>query len=439
MTKMRYAPRQKNHIYLDRFDTPRLKSSLTNQELAITTLKFHALFPVRVPVLSQTQIFDGLLPLLATEGKENAEEFKSLMGLVDKGNIAMSLFDGTDSLAKALDKALSKGIDKNGGDYGNFFEFAGFPFLQANEPQIKVESREEFKNSLSEGKGRTGDDIANRVIDMVIELDKKLINHTNDSRRYVKAGTANTQLPAHIETYLLQNKHTNEKLPKQLATIFAKAKAEGQQTNRSYYYQFEIDGLRTAIDLFYNVVLAESITGSSISSPYTCPTVDEEYEQTLNIFMDVLFDFRRKKDYDARRRESTDKGSKAIISSEIKWADILRWEEALTKENKKLCLPGDNDHDTYIKTKIKFLCEYFKEYEEKINWFEIGGSFLCAMSGAFNFGGVLAKEPSTVLIAVSAASLLGSTLLSINAIKNLPDCNNINKLEKFYKAYRIME
>lgn len=135
---MNFAPRPDRCVYLDRFDAPRLKSAC-DRELAIATLKFHALFPASVPILSQSQVFDGLLPLLSgTSGAKSEEEFQAFVELVKMDNIALSLF-GKSKLADALADAVSKGIDAAPSGYDDFFEFSGIPFLRTGTPKEMAE------------------------------------------------------------------------------------------------------------------------------------------------------------------------------------------------------------------------------------------------------------------------------------------------------------
>lgn len=428
LTNMNYAPRPQNCIYLDRFDTPRLKST-NDQLLAIATLKFHALFPVNVPILSQTQVFDGLLPLLSrTTGTESEVEFQALIELIDQGNIAMSLFGTSDRLSTALKRAVTQGTDTDAPAKEDFFEFSGIPFLQEGTPPEMAERRIEFNDNLSSGRGRIGDSIADSVIDRVIELDERLIRNSHDKSQYVNVWPANTNLSRHIELYLKQNYTNDARLPKQLEAIFSEA-TDKQRGDRSYYYNFNIDGLKPAIDAFYNAVLAESNTGKS-TGPFTFATSCECVDQTVEYYLDRLIgDTVEDNGYDALIKADDIKAKKLPVLLNLKWSKILEWEKLLSEH--KNSLTSINNPSTYIKMKHQLLLNALKdEYRKRLNLWEIGGKSFCALGTAL--AGATAPEPFNIV--AIAASVGYGTIDILNS--PLLDRGDIKKVKKIYKSIR---
>jgi hypothetical protein len=249
---------------------------------------------------------------------------------------------------------------------------------------------------------------------------------TEDSTRYFNAKKPSTNLSAHIETYLSQNKYNDEKLPKQLEKLYEDALPE-QKNNRSYYYHFNVDGLRLAIDSFYNAVLAESNTGSS-TGPYTGTANGEDFDSTVESYLKSLIPGKSEDGYDA-----SIKSPKTITELDLKWSDILRWEEMLRTDT-RYSLTRVYDPGIYIEKKLEWLEKNVQnEYRKKIR-VELKNNFLYFIQGAAApvVGNAIAREPfNAVAVATGVAfgtiATAGITLLT-------SDRSDIKKVKKLHKA-----
>jgi hypothetical protein len=258
-------------MYLDTFDTVRANKDYNepievehNSVIANSILKLNILFNPNVPVFSQTQVLDSL-PIINLLLDDN--DITVVHKLLRDNKIMISCF-GRKNLREALLSAIKSGMS-----------LSNLPHYSEGGDSEKGDKKRELEKYLERKTNEISFDKTGnlrKLIETLEEIDCK------NERRYLEAQNPSVSLGKYIEGYIYNNRYSkNLKIAnKYLSNMFQEATTGGEQDRRTFYYEKikKIDSaygndVRCIVDLFYNAVVCESLTGRSPQS-YTNLTND---------------------------------------------------------------------------------------------------------------------------------------------------------------------